>query len=162
MKKPTMCMLIFLFVFLFSGCSAKAPQSMQMHIDSPFTATMGDLKLEGLLIYTDNGEMYLDISTPDELYGLSFSFKDDFTVGYRGLNAVTESDYLPPSSFAQSLKNTLDNAMSQKPLLEPYEDSLFTATGKSDSGCYKICTDQSGNIKSIEIVGCDIKLTLNE
>lgn len=162
MKKPTMCMLIFLFVFMFSGCSLKAPENIQMHIDSPFTATMGDMKLEGLLIYADGGEMYLDISTPDELYGLSFSFKDNFTVSYRGLNAVTESDYLPPSSFAQSIKNILDNAMSQKPVLEPYEDSLFVATAKSDSGCYKIYTDQKGVIKEIEIVGCDIKLKLNE
>lgn len=161
MKKPTMCILIFLFIFSLSGCSAKAPENIQMHIDSPFRATMGDLSLEGILIFTEDREMYLDISTPDELYGLSFSYRDNFTIGYRGLNAVTESDYLPSSSFAQSVKNTLDNAITAKPILEQSDEGRFTATGKSDSGCYKLHTDANGVIKEIEIVGCDIKIKLS-
>lgn len=161
MKKATTCILMFLFVFLFSGCSARAPEKINMHIDSSFKATMGDLELEGLLIYTEEGEMYLDISTPDELYGLSFSFKDNFTLGYRGLNAVTQSDYLPPSSFAQSIKNSLDNIALEKPLPEPCENTLFVYRGKSDSGSYKVYTDIMGVIKEIEIVGCDIKIKLS-
>lgn len=161
MKKPFLCMLIFLFVLQFSACSAKAPAEIVTHVDSPFTATMGDLNLEGLLIFTDDGEMYLDVSTPDELYGLSFSWTDNFTIGYRGLNAVTESDYLPPSAFAQALKNALESMATDKPVLENSDDGLFTATGRSDSGCYSVYTDQSGVIKKIEIAGCDLKLEIN-
>ncbi len=160
MKKLTLCILVFLFLFAFSGCEAKAPEEINMHIDSSFTATMGGLSLEGLLIYTDDGEMYLDISTPDELYGLSYSWDDDFTIGYRGLNAITESDYLPPSSFAQSIKNSLDNANMAKLALEETEDKKYTATAKGSSGIYKIHTDESGNIKRIEVTGTDVKLKL--
>lgn len=161
MKKATTCILIFLFVLLLTACKPQAPTEIVTHIDSPFTATMGDLSLGGLLIYTDDKEMYLDISTPDELYGLSYSFKDNFTIGYRGLNAVTESDYLPPSAFAQSIKNTLDDVLLKKPLLESADGNCFTATGKTSSGSYKIYTDNNGAINEIEIVGSDIKIKLS-
>lgn len=162
MKKLTLCILIFLFLFVFSGCSEKAPEKINMHIDSSFTATMGELELSGLLIYSEEGEMYLEISTPDELSGLSFSFSENFTMGYRGLNAVTETDYLPPSAFAQSIKNSLDNALASKPALEKTEDKKYTAIAKGDSGCYKIHTDENGNIKKIEVIGADVILNLKE
>lgn len=161
MKKPSVCILIFLFVLLLTACKPQAPTEIVTHIDSPFTATMGDLSLEGLLIYTDQREMYLDISTPDELYGLSYSWEENFTIGYRGLNAVTESDYLPPSSFAQSVKNTLDDILLNKPTLQSGDNGYFTASGKTDSGCYKVFTDQKGVVKEIEIIGCDIKIKLS-
>lgn len=162
MKKLLLGMLIFLFVLPFCGCSEKVPEKTETHIDSHFTADMGDLKLSGVLIYTDDGEMYLDFSTPDELYGLSFSWKDNFTMGYRGLNAVTEGDYLPPSSFAMSIKNSLDHVRVNNPALERNEDGTFTASGKSQSGCYKIHTNETGEILSIEVTGASITLRLNE
>mgnify|MGYP003296327214 CR=1 FL=1 len=160
MKKLTLCILTFLFLFAFSACSIKAPEEINMHIDSSYTASMGDLQLSGLLIYSEDGEMYLDISTPDELSGLSLSFADDFTMSYRGLSAITESDYLPESSFALSIKNSLDNARLTKPALEKETDKKYTATAKGRSGCYKIYTDEQGNIKELEIIGSDIKLKL--
>ena len=131
-----------------------------MHIDSLYTADMGDLELSGLLIYSDNGEMYLDISTPDELKGLSFSYSDNFTIGYNGLNAVSESGYLPDSSFAQSIKNSLDDALLTKPQPVKTDGKKYTATAKGNSGCYKIHTDEKGNIIEIEIIGADVKLKL--
>lgn len=160
MKKLTLCILMFLFLFAFSGCKEKSPEEINMHIDSSYTATIGNMGLEGLLIYTDEGKMYLDISTPDELSGLSFSFDEDFTIGYRGLNAITESGYLPDTSFAQSVKNSLDNANLEKPTLEKSADKKYTAIAKGDSGCYKIHTDEIGNIEEIEVTGTDVKLKL--
>lgn len=162
MKKPFLCMLIFLFVLPFSACAQKVPTEIVAHIDSPFTATMGDLSLEGLLIYTEDKEMYLDISTPDELYGLSYSWKENFTVGYRGLNAVTESDYLPPSAFAQAVKNTLDCILSEKPTLESAENDMFSAKGKSESGCFIVSTDSEGVIKELQIPACDLIFKVNQ
>ena len=162
MKKLLLGMLIFLFVLPFAGCIEKVPQKTETHIDSHFTANMGDMNLSGLLIYTDEEEMYLDFSTPDELYGLSFSWKDNFTMGYRGLNAVTESDYLPPSSFAQSVKNSLDDVRINNPTLEKTDDGTFVATGKGDSGCYKIHTNEKGEVLSIEVTGANVILRLNE
>lgn len=160
MKKLVLCMLMFLFVLPFSGCSEKAPEKINLHINSSYTAEMGGLNLEGLLIYTEDSEMYIDVSTPDELSGLSFSFDEDFTIGFRGLNAVTERDYLPESSFAQSIKNSLDDALLTKPPLEKTEDKKYTATAKSSSGCYKIQTDEEGNILALEVPGAKLKLKI--
>ena len=162
MKKLTACILMFLFSFAFSGCSKKAPEKINMHINSSYSASMGDMELSGILIYSEDGEMYLEISTPDELSGLNFSFTDNFTMGYRGLSVVTETDYLPTSAFAQSIKNSLDNALMSKPMLEEAEDKKYTAIAKSDSGLYKIHTDELGNIKGIEIPGTDVVLSLQE
>ena len=162
MKKLGLCLLIFLVLFSFCGCQPEVPKEINLHIDSPYTATMGDLSIEGLIIYTEDGEMYLDVSTPDELAGLNFSFKDDFTIGYRGLNAIKENGYLPPSAFAQSIKNSLDNALRTKPELKKAEDEKFIATAKGDSGCYKICTDIKGNITQIEVIGADVIVKINE
>lgn len=160
MKKLTFCILMFLFALLFSGCKEKVPEKINMHIDSHYIASVADLELEGLIIYTEDSQMYLDMSTPDELSGLSFSFDDDFTIGYRGLNAQTETDYLPQSSFAQSIKNTLDDALLTNPPLEEVSDKKYTATGKTHSGVYKIFTDEFGNIKEIEVSGMSVKLKI--
>ncbi len=161
MKKSFLYILMFLTAFLIGGCDAKAPEKADMHLDTSFAVQMGDICAEGLLIYTEAGEMYMDFSTPDELSGLSFSFRDSFTIGYRGLNAVTEAEYLPPTSVAQSVKNTLDSLLQAEPTLESCGNGRFTASGKTDSGCYRIYTDRSGRIKEIEIVGSDLKLYLN-
>ena len=59
MKKLLLGMFIFLFVLPFAGCIEKVPEKTETHIDSHFTANMGDMNLSGLLIYTDEGEMYL-------------------------------------------------------------------------------------------------------
>ncbi|MBQ2687138.1 MAG: hypothetical protein IJF52_00740 [Clostridia bacterium] len=159
MKKLGLCILAFLFVFLF-GCAPSAPEKADLHIDSSFKATVNELDLEGLLIYSDTGEMYLDISTPDELYGLSFSWTDNFNIAYRGLTAVTEGDYLPNSSFAQSIKNTLDALREETPPLAE-EGEFFTASVNSESGLGKIYTDPKGVIKEIEILAENIKIKLS-
>lgn len=161
MKKPALCILMFLFVLLFSGCKDLPPAEINPHIDSSFKAKMGELDLKGLIIYTEDKEMYLDISTPDELYGLSYSWTDTFTVGYRGLNAVTESDYLPPSSFAQAIKNTLDDIILSKPDLVIDAKGTFTATGKSKSGRYEVFTDREGNVAKINLPEADITMVIN-
>lgn len=161
MKKTLQCILVFLFVLQLCACTAKVPSEIITHIDSSFEGNIGELKMSGILIYTDDGEMYLDVSTPDELYGLNFSFKDDFTIGYRGLNAVTENGYLPPTSFAQAIKNTLDSLHLKKPPLEA-EDSCFTTSVNSESGKGKIILDKNGAVREIEIPSVDIKIKLSQ
>lgn len=160
MKKLSLYILMFLFLFTFSACKAKAPEEINMHVDSHFTATMEELSLEGVLIYTEDGEMYLDISSPDELYSLSYSYGDNLTIGYLGLNAMTETDYLSDFAFAKAVKNTLDDALSSSPAIQYDEKSGFTAKGKTKSGCYTLFVDEKGNIRNIEIEPLNIKVRL--
>lgn len=165
MKRNCRNILIFLFIFsasalLLTGCVEKAPEKADLHIDSSFYGNIGDLSVEGVLIYSETQQMYLDFSTPDELYGLSFSFGERFTVGYRGLNAEAACSYLPETSFAQSVKDVLDDALLTQPLLQSCGDGLFKASGKTDCTSYNIYTDSTGKIREIEIAQGKIKVVL--
>lgn len=160
MKKLSLYILMFLFCFCFCGCSPKAPQKVITRTDASFSAVYDDLSMEGVLIYGDKGEMYLDISTPDELYSLSYSYGDNLTIGYLGLNAMTETDYLSDYAFAQAVKNTLDDAFSSSPTVQYDEKSGFTAKGKTNSGCYTLSVDENGYIRIIEIPPLNIKVIL--
>ena len=161
MKKPTVCILIFLFVLLVSGCSgAAAPEKVDTHIDTHFTASYRGLELQGVLIFSEDLQMCLEISTPDELSGLSFSWGDDFTIGYRGLNAVTETDYLPHTAFAQAIKNTMDDIAIADISLQKDENGLYFYKGKTDSGCYVVYTDNQGKIKEISLPPLELNMKL--
>lgn len=151
MKKTLLCMLMFLFLLPFSGCSEKPLEKANLHIDTSFSGKMGDMNLSGLLIYTEEGEMYLEVSTPDELDGLNFSFNEELTIGYRGLNAMSERDYLPPQSFVMSIKNALDNLRLTPPTSARTEEDTYLFQGKSDSGHYKVYTDVKGNILKLTV-----------
>lgn len=157
--------LIFLFIFsasalLLTGCGEKTPEKSDLHIDSSFYGNIGDLSVEGVLIYSETQQMYLDFSTPDELYGLSFSFGERFTVGYRGLNAEAPYSYLPETSFAQSVKDVLDDVLLTQPSLQSCGDGFFKASGITAGTGYKIYTDSTGKIREIEIAQRKVKILL--
>ncbi len=159
MKKLAVAVLMFLFLLPFYGCSPKAPERINLHIDASYSAEFEGIELQGLLIYTETGKMYLDISTPDELSSLSFSWDEGFTVGYHGLNAQTEEGYLPQSAFAEAVKNALDDLRLKDYALNPGENGLFFAECKNAYGEYEIFTDSNGYIE--EIKHKDFTLNLN-
>lgn len=160
MKKLSLCIFAFLFVLPFSACSEELPDELNLHIDSSYSAEYKGECAEGLLIYTPEGEMFLDVSTPDELYGLSYSWDSGFTIGYRGLNAITEDGYLPDSAFAQAMKNTFDDIRMRSPNPKIDENNRCFVSGRTTSGSYTVYVDAKGNITEVCIPELELNLRL--
>lgn len=158
MKKLAVIMLMFLFILPYYGCSPKAPEKVNLHIDASYSAEFEGIELQGLLIYSETGKMYLDISTPDELSSLSFSWDEGFTVGYHGLNAQTEEGYLPQSAFAEAVKNTLDDLRFKNYPLVSNDNGLYLAQCENRFGKYEVITDLHGVIEELKLEAFTIKL----
>ena len=161
MKKPISCILIFLFLFATSACNEKVPDKINTHIDASYKAEFGDMYFEGLMILSPEGQMYLDMSTPDELYGLSFSWDKDFTIGYRGLNATTEDGYLPDTSFAQTIKEVCYDICTANPVFVKAENGMYLTKGKAQGKEYIVYTDNEGNIITISVPDAELKLSFD-
>ena len=151
MKKTLLCMLMFLFLLPFWGCSEKLPHKANLHLNTSFIGKIGEMSLSGLLIYSEEGQMYMEISTPDELKGLSFSFDEELTIGYRGLNAMSEGDYLSSSSFVMGIKNALDSIRLNDPTPTKEDENAYLFQSKSDSGCSKVYTDVKGDVLKLVV-----------
>ena len=158
MKKLTVIILAFLLFLTFFGCSPKVPEKINLHIDSSYSAEFEGIKLQGLLVYSETGEMYMDISTPDELSSLSFSWGESFTLGYHGLNAQTEEGYLPQSAFAETVKKTLDDLRLKNYSLDLSGNGSYYARCENSGGKYEVFTDQSGCIIELRLKDFIIKL----
>lgn len=157
MKKLASIMLMFLLILPFYGCSTSVPE-MNLHIDASYTAEYEGVELQGLLIYSETGEMYMDVSTPDELSGLNYSWKDGFTLGYRGLNALTEEGYLPQTSFPEIIKNILDDLRFKDYTLEYYDNDTYYADCDNENGKYEVFTDSTGYIEEVKLEDFSLKL----
>ena len=157
MKKLALSMLAFLFLLFFCGCGSSPPE-MKLHIYASYSAEYEGIKLQGLLIYSETGEMYLDISTPDELSSLSFSWNEDFTMGYRGLNAMTEKGYLPDTSFGENIKNVFDDLRLKDYALNQGENDSYFAKCENSDGKYEVFTDRSGYITELRLEDFTVKL----
>ncbi len=160
MKKPFACILMFLFLFALTSCTPKLPDSPDTHINSSYTAEYEDMTLEGMMILSPVGQLYLDVSTPDELYGLSFSWDESFTIGFRGLNASTEYGYLPDTAFAQIIKDVCDDLCQSDADFCKSEGELYLIKGAVKGKEYVVYTDIDGVIKRIIVPKSKLKLNL--
>lgn len=151
-----------IFVFLISAvmvlltaCAPVAPA--QPVLD--FTATVSvdgteafddvfDLQAE--ISSTMQGAVVIKVTTPDELWGLTYKWSDGFELIYEGLHAKTQKGYLPKESFAQAVYNVLC-ALSREEECDSFSEGVAVFTGECASGMYRVTTDTKGYIQNISV-----------
>lgn len=154
MKKILICLLVVASVFL-TACNAKPPSqpvldfNCKMIVDGT-KAYDGLFSVEADITSTMQGAATIQVTTPDELWGLTYKWTDGFEMIYEGLHAQTQKGYLPRESFAQAIYNVLC-ALSRETACESFSDGVAIFTGDSASGAYKVITDSKGYIQNISI-----------
>ncbi len=154
MKKIFLCLLVIAFMLL-SACSAKPPAQPVLDFQGKMIvdgtkAYDGLFSIEADIASTMQGAVTIQVTTPDELWGLTYKWTDGFEMIYEGLHAKTQKDYLPKDSFAQAVYNVFC-ALSRESTCDSFSDGVATFTGECASGKYKVTTDSKGYIQNISI-----------
>ncbi len=154
MKKIFLCLFVINFMFL-SACGAKPPAQPVLDFQGRVIvdgtkAFDGLFSIEAEITSTMQGAATIQVTTPDELWGLTYKWTDGFEMIYEGLHAKTQKDYLPKDSFAQAIYNVLC-ALSRETACDSFADNEAVFTGECGSGKYKVTTDSIGYIQNISI-----------
>lgn len=140
---------------LFAGCTAcSALQPSEPVLDfSANVSICDDYGLEGLtaeINSTMQGAVAVKVTSPDELWGLTYKWSDGFELIYDGLHCKTQKGYMPKEAFAEAVYNVLCD-LSRTEGCKSFSEGLAVYEGECRSGCYKVTTDSKGYIQNISI-----------
>lgn len=145
--KKLICSVIFLS--LLCGCSAQN-QNFAVNIESlntSFSAEIDDYEIKGKISFDSNLNMFITLTFPENISGLSFVFnKDTVTSSFDGVSNTYSYSDLPEEFALLKVFSTLKNAVC---------DGGFKKSGDStyvaEYNGIKITADINGNIKSLTL-----------
>lgn len=160
--KRILTFLIVIIVMFLPACSANPPSQPVLDFQAKLSiedkAFDGLFSLQAEITSTMQGAVAMKVTTPDELWGLTYKWTDGFEMIYEGLHTKTQKGYLPKDSFAQAVYNVLC-ALSREEQCDSFEDGVAAFTGECASGAYKVTTDSKGYIQNISVE--EIKSTID-
>lgn len=120
--------------------------SADIYVDDSYTK--GVFAIEAELVNNTEGLTLLTVSSPDELWGMSYKWSDGLQISLNGLSVKTESEYLPETSFANMIKQVLKDLRGRTVELA-VEDEYAVFAGKCGGYDYTVRTDRKGYIQSL-------------
>ena len=160
----TLYVFSFLLILLFSGCQAeREPADIITDFSAKFTSNYRDAEYSGSISTNRQGVAYISISSPEELDGISFGYKNgELEMSRENLICSADEAYLPQKSFPSLVKSVLDGISQGRASLSSKSDSLCTYNLKTDSGNCVITTDRDGKITGAEIKNAELKIEFSE
>lgn len=154
----------FLLILLFSGCQTKnEPADIVTDFSANFKSSYRDAEYSGSISTNRQGVAYISISSPKELDGLSFEYKNgELEMSRESLICSADEAYLPQKSFPSLVKLILDGISQGRTNLSSQSDNVCTYNLKTDSGNCVIVTDKDGKIISAEIKNAELKIEFSE
>ncbi len=154
MKRVFAFLLISVLLCL-SACSTQPPSQPVLDFQAKMSvdgtkAFDGLFNVEAEITSTMQGAVAMKVTTPDELWGLTYKWTDGFEMIYEGLHTKTQKGYLPKDSFTEAVYNVLC-ALSREEQCDSFEDGVAVFTGECPSGAYKVTTDSKGYIQNISV-----------
>lgn len=106
--------------------------------------------LEAEVNSTMQGAVTIKLTSPDELWGLTYKWSDGFELIYDGLHCKTQKGYMPEEAFAEALYNVFC-ALSRVEQYSSFTGAVALYEGQCNSGQYKVITEKKGYIQNISI-----------
>ncbi len=153
--KRLLVFLLAVSLISFTACASSAPSAplldfeAQIQIDGT-EVYEGLFDLQAEITSTMQGAVVIRVTTPDELWGLTYKWSDGFELIYEGIHAKTQKDYMPKEGFAQAIFNVLC-ALSREESCDSFSQGVAVFTGECPSGSYKVTTDSAGYIQNISV-----------
>lgn len=154
----------FLLILLFGGCQAESkPADIVTDFSANFKASYRNAEYSGSISTNRQGVAYISISSPEELDGISFGYKNgELEMSRENLICSADEAYLPQKSFPSLVKSILDGISQGRARLSNQSDSVCTYNLKTDSGDCVITTDKDGEIMGAEIKNAELKIEFSE
>ncbi len=145
-------------LLLLTGCRNSVPPTPVREFDGSFSAKIGEAVVEGEISCPGGAAVFLRVTTPDEIKGLCYEFKDELSMSFDGIEVRAETDYLPHTNFALGFYRVILD-LPTGCSFKSYKNGDAVFEGNTESGEYTLLTDPKGNIKNISIE--DIKLRID-
>lgn len=160
----TLYVFSFLLILLFSGCqSNNEPADIVTDFSANFKSSYRDAEYSGSISTNRQGVAYISISSPEELDGISFGYKNgELEMSRENLICSADEAYLPQKSFPSLVKSILDGISQGRAKLSTQSDSVCTYNLKTDSGDCVITTDKDGKITGAEIKNAELNIEFSE
>lgn len=160
----TLYVFSFLLIMLFSGCQAESkPADIVTDFSANFNSSYRDAEYSGSISANRQGVAYISISSPEELDGISFGYKNgELEMSRENLICSADEAYLPQKSFPSLVKSILDGISQGRASLSSKSDSIYTYNLKNDSGNCVITTDKDGKITGAEIKNAELNIEFSE
>lgn len=160
----TLYVFYFLLILLFSGCQTESePADIVTDFSAKFTSSYRDVEYSGSISANRQGVVYISISSPEELDGLFFEYKNgELEMSRENLICSADEAYLPQKSFPSLVKSVLDGISQGRASLSSKSDSICTYNLNTDSGNCVITTDNDEKITGAEIKNAELKIEFSE
>ncbi|MGN1434077.1 MAG: hypothetical protein ACI4XI_10290 [Ruminococcus sp.] len=160
----TLYVFSFLLILLFGGCQAESePADIVTDFYAEFTSNYRDAEYSGNISANRQGVAYISISSPEELDGISFGYKNgELEMSRENLICSADEAYLLQKSFPSLVKSILDGVSQGRASLSSQSDSLCTYNLNTDSGNCVITTDKDGKITGADIKNAELKIEFSE
>ena len=160
----TLYVFSFLIILLFSGCQSKSePADIVTDFSAKFQSSYRNAEYSGSISTNRQGVAYISISSPDELDGISFEYKNgELEMSRENLICSADEAYLPQKSFPSLVKSILNGISQGRAKISSQSDNLFTYNLKTDSGDCVITTNKDGKITGAEIKNAELKIEFSE
>lgn len=160
----TLYVFSFLLILLFSGCqSNNEPADIVTDFSANFKSSYRDAEYSGSISTNRQGVAYISISSPEELDGISFGYKNgELEMSRENLICSADEAYLPQKSFPSLVKSILDGISQGRAKLSTQSDSVCTYNLKTDNGDCVITTDKDGEIMGAEIKNAELNIEFSE
>lgn len=140
-----------LLLAILSACSAKSVETADIvfafSCNAQVATKTGDISCT--ITRAAQQSESITVQSPKELNGMTYTWEDNFSIGYEGLVTSSTDCTLPKSSFAAQIVGVLDAASKQDALTD-VGDSVFT--GRVDNDPFTLTVDsKTGHIQQIEI-----------
>lgn len=122
--------------------------SADIYVDDSYTK--GVFAIEAELVNNTEGLTLITVSSPDELWGMSYKWSDGLQISLNSLSVKAESEYLPETSFAYMIKQILKD-LRGKTVEMAVEDEYAVLSGKCSGQDYTVKIDRKGFIQSLSV-----------
>lgn len=146
-------------LFCLAGCTGKTPPTPQLDFTSEISVSLGEDTnfLKGNLVSSSQGTLSLEITTPDEIRGLTYKWRDNLNVSLQDISVEVDKGYFPKTSVPSALYNVLFH-VHRSGEFQGFDGDIATFTGRSESGDYTLKTDSKGKICEISLEEINIKI----
>lgn len=160
----TLYVFSFLLILLLDGCQAESkPADIVTDFSANFSSNYRTAEYSGSISTNRQGVAYISISSPDELDGMNFEYKNgELEMSRENLICSADEAYLPQKSFPSLVKSILDGVSQGRAKLSAQSDSVCTYNLKTDSGDCVITTDNDGKISGAEIKSAELKIEFSD
>lgn len=156
-------LLFFCVIFLFTGCQ-NAPAEPVDKFSGTLKTVYNGVKVRAELSSGSNNSLNLRLSSPENMNGYSYSFKNDkLVLTYKNFKIKSEKDYLNKRDFSVILYNVVKSFKKEDNLvLRGSYNSFAEYKGDCESGGYILKTEpDSGLPKEISIKELNLNIKFN-